>query len=256
MQTIDINGAQLGYVETGSGESPIVFVHGWSCDHTFFAPQADHFSTTHRCVSVDLRGHRGLDAPRGSATIPTHAADVVGLCEALGIERPVIAGHSMGGSIALEMAAQNPVLPAALVLVDPAFPLPSDAIAQLEAFVGALESPDYQTAARGFIEQGLFMPTDDEALRGQIIETMLDTPQDVMVSEMKSVAEWGASRQSHAWTLPVINIPAGQPVADPESLGQRCTNLETVNTPGVGHFNQLLAPHAVNQAMKTFLTQQ
>ena len=40
MQTLDINGAQVGYVETGSGESPIVFVHGWSCDDTFFAPQA------------------------------------------------------------------------------------------------------------------------------------------------------------------------------------------------------------------------
>lgn len=256
MQTIAINGAQLGYVESGSGESPIVFVHGWSCDHTFFAPQTEHFSPTHRCVSVDLRGHRGLDAPTGSATIPTHAADVVGLCEALGIERPVIAGHSMGGCIALEMAAQNPALPAALVLVDPAFPLPSKAIAQLVSFVGALESPEYQTAARGFIEQALFMPTDDEALRGQIIETMLDARQDVMVSEMKSVAEWSASRQSHAWTLPVINIPCGQPVADPESLGQRCTNLETVNTPGVGHFNQLLAPDAVNEAMRTFLARQ
>lgn len=255
MQTININGAQVGYVEAGSGGPPIVFVHGWSCDDTFFAPQADHFSTTHRCVSVDLRGHRGLDAPTGSATIPTHAADVVGLCEALGIERPVIAGHSMGGSIALEMAAQDPEFPAALVLVDPAFPIPSEAIAQLEAFAEALESPDYQRAARGFIEQGLFMPSDDEVVKRQIMESMLNTTQDVMVSEMKSVAEWGDSRQSHAWTLPVINIPAGRPVGDPESLGERCTNLETVSTPGVGHFNQLLAPDAVNEAMETFLAQ-
>lgn len=252
MQTININGAQLGYVEAGRGEAPIVFVHGWSCDHTFFAPQADYFATARRCVSVDLRGHHGVDAPSGSATIPTHAADVVGLCEALEIERPIIAGHSMGGVIALELAAQVPTLPAGLVLVDPAL-MPSEAAAQLDGFVAALESPDYQTAARGFIEQNLFMPTDDDAVRTRVTEAMLDTPQDVMVSEMKSIAAWGASRQSHTWTLPVISILSGETVVDPGSLGERCASLETVNTPAVGHFNQLLAPTAVNEAMEKFL---
>lgn len=252
MQTISINGAPLGYVEAGGGEAAIVFVHGWSCDHTFFAPQADYFSTVRRCVSVDLRGHHGLEAPSGSATIPTHAADVVGLCEALEIERPIIAGHSMGGVVALEIAAQVPTLPAGLVLVDPAL-MPSEAAAQLEGFVSALESPDYQTAARGFIEQNLFMPTDDDAVRTRVTEAMLDTPQDVMVSEMRSIATWGASRQTHTWTVPVTSILSGRTVVDPASLGERCTSLEIVNTPAVGHFNQLLAPNAVNDAMERFL---
>ena len=253
MQTMNVEGTQVGYVEAGGGEPPIIFIHGWCCDHTFFAPQAEYFSTACRCLSVDLRGHHGLDAPSGSAAIPTHAADMVGLCEALEVERPIIAGHSMGGAIALEIAAQVPTLPLGLVLVDPSFPIPSDALAQLAGFVAALESPDYQTAARGFIEQNLFMPTDDETVRARVTEAMLDAPQDIMVSEMRSIVEWGASRQSHTWALPVINIHAGQPVADPRSLGERCTNLETVNTPGVGHFNQLLAPDAVNEAMGRFL---
>lgn len=252
MQTIDIEGVELGYVEAGSGGTPIVFVHGWSCDHTFFAPQAQHFSESRRCVSVDLRGHHGLDAPEASATIPTHAADVVRLCEALGIERPVIAGHSMGGAIALEVAARKPTLPAALVLVDPAFPVASEVIPFMEAFVEELKSPGYRTAARGFVEQAMFMPSDDEVLKGQIIETMLDTPQHVMVSEMGSVVEF-CSRPAQTWTLPVLNIVAGQPVSDHESLGLSCTDLETTSTPGVGHFNQLLAPEVVNEAMETFL---
>lgn len=251
MQTIDIDGVELGYVEAGSGGPPIVFVHGWSCDHTFFAPQARHFSESRRCVSVDLRGHHGLDAPEGSATIPTHAADVVRLCEALGIERPVIAGHSMGGAIALEVAASNPTFPAALVLVDPAFPVSSDVIPFMEAFVAELEAPGYRTAARDFVEQAMFMPSDDEVVKGQVLEAMLDTPQHVMVSEMRSVIEF-SSRPAHSWTLPVLNIVAGQPVSDHASLGLSCTDLETTSTPGVGHFNQLLAPDVVNEAMEVF----
>lgn len=252
MQTIDVNGAQLGYVEAGSGEPPIVFVHGWCCDHTFFAPQAEHFSTDRRCVSLDLRGRHGPDGSSGSATIPTHAADVVGFCEELEIERPIIAGHSMGGAVALAVAAQSPTLPAGLALVDPAL-IPSEEAAQMEGFVAALESPDYQTAARGFIEQTLFMPTDDEAVRTRVTDVMLDAPQDVMVSEMKSTAEWWNDSRQHTWTLPVMAILSGQTIVDPESLGERCTNLETVNTPGVGHFNQLLAPDAVNDAMEQLL---
>lgn len=251
MQTIDIDGVELAYVEAGSGGPTTVFVHGWSCDHTFFAPQAQHFSESRRCVSVDLRGHRGLDAPEGSATIPTHAADVVRLCEALGIDHPVIAGHSMGGAIALEVAAWNPTFPAALVLVDPAFPVSSEVIPFIEAFVEELESPGYRTAARDFVEQAMFMPSDDGVVKGQIIETMLATPQHVMVSEMRSVVEF-STRPAHTWTLPVLNIVAGQPVSDHASLGLRCTDLETTSTPGVGHFNQLLAPDVVNEAMEVF----
>jgi len=251
MQTIDIGGVELGYVEAGSGGPPIVFVHGWGCDHTFFAPQAQHFSESRRCVSVDLRGHHGRDAPVGSATIPTHAADVVRLCEVLGIDRPVIAGHSMGGAIALEVAASNPVFPAALVLVDPAFPVSSDVIPFMEAFVDELEAPGYRTAARDFVEQAMFMPSDDEVVKGQVIETMLETPQHVMVSEMRSVVEF-STRPAHTWALPVLNISAGQPVADHASLGLHCTDLEATSTPGVGHFNQLLAPDVVNEAMEAF----
>ncbi|MGP0029291.1 MAG: alpha/beta fold hydrolase [Acidimicrobiales bacterium] len=40
----------------------MVFVHGWTCDHTHFTPQADHFSPRHRTVLVDLRGHGHSDA--------------------------------------------------------------------------------------------------------------------------------------------------------------------------------------------------
>lgn len=252
MPTVDIGDTELAYVEAGDGGPPIVFVHGWSCDHSFFAPQAEHFSASRRCVSVDLRGHGGSGAASGSATIPTHAADVAKLCEALGIERPVIAGHSMGGAIALEVAAGYPTLPAALVLVDPAFPVPAEVIPFMEAFVDELASSDYRARAQDFIAQAMFMPRDDQVVKAKIIDIMLGTPQHVMISEMRSVVEF-SSRPARTWTLPVLNIVAGQPVADHESLGKYCTDLETTSTPGVGHFNQLLAPDAVNQAMESIL---
>ena len=54
---------KLAYSEEGRAAPAFVFVHGWCCDRSFFAPQAAHFAGRHRVVSVDLRGHGQSDAP-------------------------------------------------------------------------------------------------------------------------------------------------------------------------------------------------
>ena len=55
MRKIQRNGVGLAYVEFGEGHPPIVFVHGWCCDHTFLEPQLAYFERRHRVIGVDLR---------------------------------------------------------------------------------------------------------------------------------------------------------------------------------------------------------
>ena len=62
MPTIEHKGTKLAYEEKGSGTPAFVFVHGWTCDRSFFAAQAEHFAQRHRVVSIDLRGHGESDA--------------------------------------------------------------------------------------------------------------------------------------------------------------------------------------------------
>jgi len=62
MQLIEKEGVTLAYQDTNPGSPPILFVHGWGCDHTAFAPQAEFFRHSPRVVSVDLRGHGKSDA--------------------------------------------------------------------------------------------------------------------------------------------------------------------------------------------------
>jgi pimeloyl-ACP methyl ester carboxylesterase len=63
MRRLRRDGVALFYDEAGGGELPLVFVHGWCCDHTYFAPQFEHFRRKHRVVAVDLRGHGQSDKP-------------------------------------------------------------------------------------------------------------------------------------------------------------------------------------------------
>jgi alpha/beta hydrolase fold len=115
------------FYETTRGEGPpVVLIHGWCCDHTFFAPQAANFAQAgHAVTSLDLRGHGRSDKPHQSYPISAFATDVAWVCGALGLSRPVLIGHSMGGIVAFDVACRHPDLPSAVVMLDSAVVLPA-----------------------------------------------------------------------------------------------------------------------------------
>ena len=63
MQKLIRDGVALAYEEAGSGDPPLLLVHCWCCDHSYFQPQFEHFQRDHRVVAVDLRGHGASDKP-------------------------------------------------------------------------------------------------------------------------------------------------------------------------------------------------
>jgi pimeloyl-ACP methyl ester carboxylesterase len=110
------------YVEDVAGAGrPIVLIHGWCCDHTYFAPQTSHFASLgHRVVSPDLRGHGRSDKPHQPYPIGAFADDVAWLCRELKLPKPILVGHSMGGIVSFDVAARYPELPGAIVMLDAA----------------------------------------------------------------------------------------------------------------------------------------
>src|SRR5262249_5134579 len=76
MPTLSHHGVKLSYDDRGAGKPAFVFIHGWTCDRSFFAPQVQHFSRRHRVVSPDLRGHGQSDKPHGEYPISAYADDI------------------------------------------------------------------------------------------------------------------------------------------------------------------------------------
>ena len=65
MRRLHRDGVAPFYEEAGSEDPPLVLVHGWCCDHAYFAPRLEHFAGRgYRVVAVDLRGHGKSDKPR------------------------------------------------------------------------------------------------------------------------------------------------------------------------------------------------
>ena len=118
MKLIEKDRVILTYEDINQGLPAIVFVHGWGCDHTSLAAQTEFFSKSHRVVSVDLRGHGKSDAPDQDYSMAVFADDLAWLCQKLGLIKPIVIGHGMGGSVVLELSARYPDVPASIVLLN------------------------------------------------------------------------------------------------------------------------------------------
>src|SRR2546422_950507 len=111
-----INGFRMYYDEFGSGP-PVVFVHGHTFDRRIWDEQVGPLSRRYYVLRPDLRGHGRSESPESGHTVPQYAADLTALIDQLGLERPVITGHSMGTAAVLGYALARPDGLRGLVLV-------------------------------------------------------------------------------------------------------------------------------------------
>ncbi len=111
-----MDAVKLFYKEFGKGK-PIIFIHGYPLDHTIWLPLIPELQKHARLILPDLRGHGQSPAPVGVYSMELLAADILTLMDEMGLEKAVIAGHSVGGYIALHFARDYPERLAGLVLV-------------------------------------------------------------------------------------------------------------------------------------------
>lgn len=120
--TATVNGTQICYHDTKTGSTPIVLIHGLASNMGFFRyniPALEQAGL--RVIAVDLPGYGRSSKPFGAPyTLNYYSETVVALLQHLGLQSAVIAGHSMGGQIALVTALRSPSHVQQLVLLSPA----------------------------------------------------------------------------------------------------------------------------------------
>lgn len=114
-------GLHLAYAEEGPPDAPaVVLLHGWASSWRMWRTTVDALAPTFRCVSLDLPGHGSSDKPAWEwYTIDRFSQAVDDIRCGLGLERVALVGHSMGGTIALDLAARPEADIERLVLVNP-----------------------------------------------------------------------------------------------------------------------------------------
>jgi N-formylmaleamate deformylase len=118
---VETNGVRIHLTRTPPQGPAVVLLHGITDSGLCFRRTAQDLEDRYELFLVDARGHGLSQAPGHSYALQDQAADVIGLIEALGIDRPALIGHSMGGYTAVQAAATRPDLIRGVILEDPPF---------------------------------------------------------------------------------------------------------------------------------------
>lgn len=145
----DGNGITTRYLRTGGGGVPVIMLHGLLGSGPCWTPVARALDDEFDVILPDARGHGGSSAPPSGYRYDDLADDVEGLVRALGLSRPVIVGHSMGGMTAAVVASRAAVALRAVVLVDPTFLSPER---QREVFASDVAAQHRQLLERSQAE--------------------------------------------------------------------------------------------------------
>ena len=252
LKSPDRNGVKLAYLDTGSGEPALVFIHGWCCNHAMWGEQTKAFAPEHRVVAVDLRGMGASDKPDQDYDIDGFCEDVAWLLNKIGLERPVLIGHSMGGVITLNLLRKHPDIARAAVFVDAGImPFPDQFQPLVAQMIEGLKSPAYKDIATNFVKQFLFRPESPADLRDEVTASMAQAPQRVMHTALASTLD---PKNCPAGELPVPSFfvrAASLPMTEGQ-IAERYPGME-VTTMDAGHFLHMEKPEEFNALLAKFL---
>lgn len=220
----------------------------------------------YRCIAVDLPGHgASTGPPSGAYTIEGAARDLLDLLDDLGVERPTIAGYSMGGRLALYLALRHPDRLSGLFL-ESASPGLKDAEGRTarqaadEERAAHLEHGDFEEFLRDWYRQRLFAPLarDEKLLRRTLEARRSNDPRELA----KSLRGMGTGSQPSLWEelsglqTPTLAVAGGLDekfVRISRRMQRACPHMRTAIVSGVGHNVHVEARAAYLRLLCNFL---
>jgi pimeloyl-ACP methyl ester carboxylesterase len=120
VKTIQLKDANIAYVDEGTGDNTIIFIHGLGSYLRAWDKNIPELSKKYRCIAIDLPGYGKSSKEIHPGSMEFYADIVAQLINKLELKNVTLAGHSMGGQISMVLALKYPALVKNLVLVDPA----------------------------------------------------------------------------------------------------------------------------------------
>lgn len=254
MPSVNLPDGTLYYAETrgaGADQPPLVLVHGAGGSHLDWAPELRRLRGA-RVIALDLPGHGKSSAP-GRDTIPAYARDVIALLDALAIPRAIIAGHSMGGAIAQQLALDWPDRVAGLALLGTGSKLPVDP-ALPERIV---HEPD---AALDWLAEWAWHPSVSDETRALGRALFAAASRQVMHDDYRACQTFDVRDRLEQIAAPTLVIGAEDdrlvPLKFSRTLAERIPGARLAVIEGAGHMFPLEKAPQVASAIESWLAEQ
>ena len=235
----------------GTGSVPVVFVHSLAGNTQQWSAQLSHVRITRRAVALDLRGHgQSLPPANGDYAIDAMAQDIQMVIDQLGIQRFILAGHSMGGSVALAYAGAYPQRVAGLLLVDPSGDSTQMPVEEIQQYLGALESEAYSSVVEGYWSQ--ILAGSAGTTEAKVMQDLRDTSKATVVGVFKELFKFNPVPALKRYDGPKLSVITSLNET-PFSLHKLVSDLPHKMITGTGHWLQLDKPEEFNRIMDDFL---
>lgn len=243
MENVSINGIELAYTRRGKG-APLVLLHGFPLDHHIWDEIVPMLENNFDLIIPDLRGFGESTTVGTPCTMDDFASDIAGLLDHLNMEKTAIAGHSMGGYIALAFARLFPDRVTGLGLI----------ASQTLADPPDRKEGRYKSAADvatngtgGVVETMTTKFTSDKHLQAVVREIMERQQPAAYIGALKAMAErQDATPLLKSMKYPVVVIHGGADALIPVERGRETrdavAHAQFVELKGVGHLPMMESP--------------
>ena len=257
---IKTNGIEMNYELSKEKDAPVlVLSHSLACSMVMWQPQLEVLESHFRVLRYDMRGHGKSEANEGAYTLKQLAADVIGLLDALELDRVHFVGLSIGGMIGQCLALNYADRLQTLALCDTAAIIPEEAKPLFEERIRrardqGMEALVEETLERWFTQPYLKQNSPEvERIRNQI----LATPVAGFIGCSKAILGLNYVERLSQIKLPTLIIVGeddpGTPVAASEAIHKRIQNSKLVVLPSAAHLCNIEQTDAFNAALLPFL---
>lgn len=250
MEKLKVNGIDLAYVRQGKG-TPLVLLHGYPLDHHIWDEIAPMLEGRFDLIMPDLRGFGASSTVDTPYTMDDFASDIAGLLDHLGIQKAALAGHSMGGYVALAFVNKYPERVSGLGMVS------SQALADPpERKEGRYKTAE-DVAAKGIqsvVEAMAPKLSPDPQIQALTSEVMARQQPAAYIGALKAMAErMDASALIAAVKFPVVIVHGDAdeliPVDRAREVKNAIPHAHLLELNGVGHLPMLENPKETAEAL-------
>jgi len=250
------DGAEIVFEAKGLGDVSLIFLHGWSCDRSYWRNQIKYFSKNYRVVTVDLAGHGSSGLTRRDYTIEAFSDDVVAVIEKLQLKDVIVIGHSMSGYVAIEVAKKNPDKIRGIIPVDTLQNVEAKFPKKLiDELIDNMEK-DFSEATKNFAN-GFFPTTCSFLLKESIVYDMSLAPKKVGISAFKNLVSYNDEellKRLNGFSIPVISINTDLSPTNEKINRAYFGSYKLMLMKGLGHFPMLEDSTGFNDNLEFAIT--
>ncbi len=258
---INVNGIDLSYTDSGTGATPLIFIHPFPFHQQVWQAQVAALSGVARVITYDNRGFGQSGTSKEEAAIDHYADDLIGLIKALGITKAIVCGLSMGGYIALNAMQRHPGYFKALVLCDTQCLADSPENKEKRyKTIREIEASGLEPFAKAFVKTAFTSATQqtNTALVEQAEGMILENPPQGIIAALTAMA----GRRETCSALKRISVPtlvlcgkedALTPVSLSEYLFNTIPGAMLKEIEKAGHLSNLEQAEIFNNTLRDFV---